>query len=545
VTGEPATSDRSVRIVGRYGIYQPIAAGGMATVHYGRLLGPVGFSRTVAIKRLHAQFAQDPEFVSMFLDEARLAARIRHPNVVPTLDVVAADGELFLVMEYVAGESLARLVRMVVGKSALVPTPIVVAIMCGVLRGLHAAHEATNERGEPLGIVHRDVSPQNVLVGIDGQARVLDFGVAKATGRIHTTRDGKLKGKLAYMAPEQLRGKTLDRRTDVFAASIVLWEALTGTRLFHGESEGEVLTRVLEGDVVPPSSVVSPERATPETLAALRAIDDIVLRGLARRPDDRYESARDMAVALDRAATSAKISDISEWVECLAKDVLASRAQQIADIESSSSGSHDIDSGRLSMREISETVAATIGERNSHTPSVGLAPTPSILPPEGDPTRSLAADPSSISVASPTPRVIGRASPKRLAAILGIAAVIGIGAASAIFVVTRSRSSTMGVEATQPGGPASATGGATAAASSAPPPPSTSAEPAASPSAEPARSAARVAPTQQALLPPRPSPKVTTPAPGARPEVDRTPHAVPENAPPQPSARNYNPYEHL
>jgi serine/threonine protein kinase len=327
---------KSVHIVGRYAVYDAIAAGGMATVHYGRLLGPVGFSRTVAIKRLHAQFARDPEFVSMFLDEARLAARIRHPNVVPTLDVVATDGELFLVMEYVAGESLAKLVRTAAACGAIVPPRIVIAIMCGVLRGLHAAHEATNEQGEPLGIVHRDVSPQNVLVGIDGQARVLDFGVAKAAGRLQTTRDGKLKGKLAYMAPEQLRGKAVDRRTDVFAAATVLWEALTGRRLFRGDNEGAIITKILEGNVGPPSQAISPDETDADGRAMLAAVDAITLKGLALHPQDRFDTARDMAMALERAAPGAGVSEVSEWVEQFAKDVLVTRAQQVAEIESNS-----------------------------------------------------------------------------------------------------------------------------------------------------------------------------------------------------------------
>src|SRR5688572_13695305 len=164
----------------------------MATVHFGRLVGPVGFSRTVAIKRLHERLARDPDFVAMFLDEARLAARIRHPNVVPTFDVVAMEQELFLVMEYVQGDSLSRLMKVVRARNESVDPAFAVTIMTGVLHGLHAAHEATNERGEPLGIVHRDVSPQNVLVGVDGVPRVLDFGVAKAAGRAQTTKDGQL-----------------------------------------------------------------------------------------------------------------------------------------------------------------------------------------------------------------------------------------------------------------------------------------------------------------------------------------------------------------
>ena len=160
--------------LGRYALYGEIASGGMATVHLARLIGPVGFSRTVAIKRLHPHLAKDPEFVAMFLEEARLAARVRHPNVVSTLDVVSDDGELFLVMEYVAGESLSRLVRKARERGERVPPRYAVGIMSGALEGLHSAHDAKSEKGQPLGLVHRDVSPQNVHVGTDGVPRLLD-----------------------------------------------------------------------------------------------------------------------------------------------------------------------------------------------------------------------------------------------------------------------------------------------------------------------------------------------------------------------------------
>src|SRR5262249_10094220 len=157
--------------------------------------------------------------------------------VVPTLDVVAGEGELFLVMEYVQGESLARLERVMKDRKQRIPFRILATIISNALFGLHAAHEAKNERGEPLEIVHRDVSPHNILVGTDGVARVLDFGVAKAAGRVQTTREGQLKGKLAYMAPEQIHGTPVSRRTDVYASGVVLWEAITGQRLFTGENE--------------------------------------------------------------------------------------------------------------------------------------------------------------------------------------------------------------------------------------------------------------------------------------------------------------------
>ncbi|MEZ4225625.1 MAG: serine/threonine-protein kinase [Polyangiaceae bacterium] len=314
--------------MGRYAIYGEVASGGMATVHFGRLVGQVGFSRTVAIKRLHPQFAKDPDFVSMFVDEARLAARIQHPNVVPTLDIVALEDELFLVMEYVQGEALSKLIRAARRANQTVPLRVALSIMAGALHGLHAAHEAKSERGQPLGIVHRDVSPQNILVGTDGVSRVLDFGVAKAAMRATSTRDGQMKGKIAYMAPEQMRGKEVDRRTDVFAAGIVLWEALTGRRLFDGNDPGEVLTKLLEAEIPPPSTV---EASIPQD------VDQMVMRALRRQMDGRYATAREFAVDLENSGYVALPRKVGEWVEEIGGDSLNRRAEQVAEIESVSS----------------------------------------------------------------------------------------------------------------------------------------------------------------------------------------------------------------
>jgi eukaryotic-like serine/threonine-protein kinase len=334
-----------VRVLGRYALHGEIAHGGMATIHFGRLLGVVGFSKTVAIKRLHPQFAKDPEFVSMFLDEARLAARIRHPNVVSTLDVVALEGELFLVMEYVLGESLLSLVRAAVKQGTRVPPEIVASIMAGALHGLHAAHEAKSERGEPLGIVHRDVSPQNILVGSDGVTRVLDFGVAKAAGRAQTTREGQIKGKLAYMSPEQLHG-SVTRATDVWAAAAVLWEALVGRRLFAGASEGETVKRVLDQPIEAPSQFVP---------GLPRALDVVTLRGLCRDPEGRYATARDMAKELERALAPAPTSDVGEFVEHMAGPALADRAGRMAEIESSSSDARAVAAAAVSPTDATRT----------------------------------------------------------------------------------------------------------------------------------------------------------------------------------------------
>jgi serine/threonine protein kinase len=297
----------------------------MATVHFGRVAGSAGFARTVAVKRLHPHFAKDPDFVAMFLDEARLAARVQHPNVVATLDVAVKGDEVFLVMEYVHGESVAQLLRASRSQGVSIPLDVAVSIAAGVLHGLHAAHEAKSETGEPLLIVHRDVSPHNILVGTDGGVRVFDFGIAKAVGQHHSTRQGQLKGKLSYMPPEQLRGASLDRRADVYAVGVVLWELLTGKRLFAGDNEGAVVGQVLNQEVEPPSKLA------PGVSAAL---DETVLTALSRDPARRFATARRMALALEASSTGAGPVKISEWLEEIAGEALARRAVKIARIES-------------------------------------------------------------------------------------------------------------------------------------------------------------------------------------------------------------------
>jgi len=312
------------RVVDRYALFDVIATGGMASVHLGRLIGPVGFSRTVAIKRLHENLARDPDFATMFLDEARLVARIRHPNVVQTLDVVASQHELLLVMEYVSGESLAHLIKCARAAGRLTPIPVVVDIVTGLLNGLHAAHEATNEHGEPLNVVHRDVSPHNVLVGTDGVTRVLDFGIAKAAGHVHHTRAGEVKGKIRYMPPEQIAGKEVTRAADIYAASVVLWEALTCSRLFSGSNDGEVVYRVMEGQIVPPSGM---RRDVPPGL------DAIVMRGLSRDPNARYATAKEMADVLERSVPAVTRSTVGAWVLDSARSQIREREECVARVE--------------------------------------------------------------------------------------------------------------------------------------------------------------------------------------------------------------------
>ena len=365
-----ATAAQGPRVVGRYALFDEIASGGMASVHVGRLVGPVGFSRTVAIKRLHPQFAKDPEFVTMFLDEARLAARIRHPNVVPTLDVVASQGELFLVMEFVLGASFARLLQITRGADQRTPPEIIGSIMSAVLHGLHAAHEAKSERGEPLGIVHRDVSPQNILVGTDGIARVLDFGIAKAAGRAQVTREGHVRGKMAYISPEQFQHGIADRKADIYATAVVMWEALTGQRLFLGENEAATIAKVLTGEVAAPSSIVP---------GIPPAFDEVVLRGLNRDPAGRFPTAREMAVAIESTGILAATSRVGGWVETTAGAELATRVRAITEIERI----EDLPIAEQSSRPPRILVASdepTTVELGMATPPIGTSTAGSVAP---------------------------------------------------------------------------------------------------------------------------------------------------------------------
>jgi len=283
---------------GRYETLAPIASGGMATVYLARAVGAGGFERLVAIKAMHAGIANDADFVAMFLDEARVAARIRHPNVVGTVDVQEGPEGLFLVMEYVEGPSLSALMRAVGKAGGRVPLNVGLRVLIDALLGLHAAHEQTGPDGEPLHIIHRDVSPQNILVGVDGLAKITDFGVAHAEARLSSTRGGEMKGKLRYMSPQQVRTEVLDRRADVYAAAVVLWELLTGDRLFQGDNDGALLLSVLGGATRSPRQV---DDTVPEP------IDRACMLGLRLDVDERPATALAFAEALEGAAAEAGV----------------------------------------------------------------------------------------------------------------------------------------------------------------------------------------------------------------------------------------------
>jgi hypothetical protein len=318
-----ASAERPL-IIGRYTLAAPVGAGGMATIYLGRQVGAAGFSRVIAVKRLHPHYANEPEFIGMFLDEARLAARVRHPHVVETLDVVHEDGETVIVLEYVDGESLAGLARALYAAGERMPLAIAGRVMMEACLGLHAAHEAKGSDGMPLGIVHRDVSPANVLVGTDGASRVTDFGIALASNRLSHTKSGQVKGKPAYMAPEQLAGRALTRASDIYAAGVVLWELCAGRRAYEAPNEGALYAQVLAGQI-PHLAEVAPW--VPAEL--VRVVD----RALERDPARRFGSALEMALAIERALPIAAPAGVGAFVEQRATEALGKRRRIAATLD--------------------------------------------------------------------------------------------------------------------------------------------------------------------------------------------------------------------
>ncbi|CAN5924432.1 hypothetical protein BH11MYX4_BH11MYX4_51840 [soil metagenome] len=266
-----------------------LATGGMAEILLARLSGPAAFARAVVIKRILRQYAQKPSFVAMFLDEARTIAKIRHPNVVQVQELGEDAGEVFLVLEYVAGENLSSVLKRSVAAGDRLDPLLVAHIVAEACAGLHAAHELVGDDGRHQNLVHRDVSPQNLFVAYDGHVKLLDFGVALTDERIARTEVGDVKGKLEYMSPEQARNEPLDRRSDIFGMGIVLYELGTGRRLFKRSMPARTLDAICKEPVLPPSRLVE---GFPAPLEA------IVMRALAKDPGERFATAAEMRAAL-------------------------------------------------------------------------------------------------------------------------------------------------------------------------------------------------------------------------------------------------------
>lgn len=408
------------RMLGRYRLLAHIANGGMASVHVARAEGTLGFERLVAVKLLHPHLAGEPEFVHMIADEARMAARIRNPKVVATLDV-DEDPELglYLVMEYVEGDHLGSLLRALNASGEAMPPAVAVRIVLDLLEGLGAAHELTDAYGAPTPIIHRDVSPHNVLVGVDGMSRLADFGVARAEARLTQTQEGRFKGKIAYMAPEQLADGVADVRSDLFAAGIVLWETLTGSRLFRAESTAQILKRLLH-DPIPRVDALDP------TLAPLA---DVVAKALARDPNERFASASEMANALAEAATGtvgiAEMREVGRLVRAVRGLMLAERATRV----------------RSSVESFGPPPEPTSITRRTPLPGSVTSP--------GVPSRVRAVA-TGARETTPAP-ARGRVSPRQVGAVLaGVVLLAGIGAIGARAGESPARAATAGARTVAP-----------------------------------------------------------------------------------------------
>ncbi len=312
----PSMQGGGTYFLGRYRIVDEIGIGGMACVHLGRMDGPGGFQKWVAIKKIHSHLVEDESFVQMFLDEARVAARISHPNVATVFDLGKQADTYWIAMEYLHGEPLREVMRRTEELGTAMPPEIACRVIADAAEGLHAAHELLGKNGEKLGLVHRDVTPHNLFVTYDGVTKVVDFGIAKFSSRMSHTRAGTLKGKLAYMSPEQVHGEGIDRRTDIFALGVVLWELTTGQRLFRMESDLDTLAKVQECNVPRPSTLI---RGYPVDL------EKIVMKALAKNRGERFRTARELSRALQSLLMRRGLFIASDEVATYTQSIFAER----------------------------------------------------------------------------------------------------------------------------------------------------------------------------------------------------------------------------
>jgi serine/threonine protein kinase len=304
---------------GRYRICMELASGGMGAVYVALYRGTDGFERVVALKRMHSHLSAQAEFVKMFFDEAQLLARVKHPAVCSLIDLGKTEDSYFLVMEYVTGEPLAEIAHVLSKRHRDVSScpdrlPLLAArIFARLSEGLHAVHETHDERGRPLNIVHRDITPQNLFVLYDGTVRLMDFGIAHSEAALHRTGAGVVMGKVGYLAPEQLmQHGPADRRWDIWSMGVVLWEILTGRRLFTGKALGSAPREIAELPIPVPSTY---------NRDVLPALDTVVMRALERDPKKRYQTARELGLALERvlaeAGDSVPAAHVADWLEAL------------------------------------------------------------------------------------------------------------------------------------------------------------------------------------------------------------------------------------
>ena len=438
------------RRLGRYRLCARIAGGGMGAVYLARVEGPVGFDKLLALKIIHSHLAEDEEFIRMFLDEARIASRITHPNVCSVFDFGVEAGTYFIAMEYLLGETVGHIVKTVAKRATEDPPDVGLAgywcvIAAQAAEGLHAAHELRGPSGEPLGVVHRDVSPSNLFVGYDGHVQVMDFGIARAAGRLHVTQAGAIKGKLAYMAPEQLKRLEPDRRVDVWALGVVLWEMLTQQRLFRRDSEMDTMAAVATAPIEPPSALVPGLPAR---------IDEVVLKALARERDERYPTARALARDLHRAVATLPepvgVSDLADFLESTFASQraerlsLVERARQMGDeaLPESTTRERDEASSSVRVHDIhdlpTQVTPSSAGQTESgqRVAAVPIRPSEAPDPPESFPDAATEAEKAPLGARvravgaardAPPTRADGLLSTRHRVAIAGAAAALLLG----------------------------------------------------------------------------------------------------------------------
>lgn len=379
--------------LGRYELIKRIAVGGMGVIYLAKSRGAGGFEKTVIIKKILEHLADEPEFITKFLDEGRTVVHLTHGNIVPVFDMGSQGGEYFIAMEYLPGRDLRDVLKRLRDSGELMPMSLAVFIAIEACKGLDYAHRCTGEDGQPLGIVHRDVSPSNILISRDGEVKIIDFGIARATGRVAKTMTGRIQGKVCYMSPEQATGKSVDSRSDIFSMGVVLYEMLTGVRVFQGDSDLQSLDYVRQCEVAPPSSI-NPE-IPPE-------LDAIVLRALVADRQARYQSIEKLHVALlewlygrGRAVTGQQLAEFAG--ELFPEGFERSELRRARD--PSSLGSSEVEPARLNLDDALNAEFAKLGaldtleQHSQRTASAQIDPLSLTADKTGEQTPAPTADP--------------------------------------------------------------------------------------------------------------------------------------------------------
>jgi serine/threonine-protein kinase len=423
----PSGGTAAPKRLGRYAVVAPLGKGGMASVLLGRSAGPAGFSKSVALKVLHANYAADSELLAQFIEEAKIAALIRHSNVVSVHEVGEEDGVVFLVMDYVDGGSLASLYRAARERGVGLPQSVFFRILCDALAGLHAAHELRDETGAALGVVHRDFSPQNILVGRSGVAQLTDFGVAKILTAPGRTRSGVIKGKVRYMSPEQVRGDPVDRRCDVWAAGVILWETLSGKRLYGNKDD--VATLVDIATKAPPRLA----EVKPNIPAELEAV---VMSALHRSVEERCPDAETLRRGLIHAAGAiADVSEVAEQVRLfLPQSPVSAPSVETEPSHSPAPRGETVHTDTISLETLSKAprkrskkplvaffalaaIAATAVVLRERAREPAIAEPPAAATPATSPAPVLATQPSAASPAEPKARSVELTGSEPIAAL--------------------------------------------------------------------------------------------------------------------------------